>query len=294
MQNRHAQKHGSLSRTKRACVAETARTPAAQCEQKRGKRMLQDPPEHQQVLESTLSALAFREQLHLLLQATQHLPSQEKAVILGAGGKQLLQKRVLPLALHLLYTHFIKGAIWSVITLLLAIFCLGILFYLGQDNPGEITPVFLTTAAYFAGFFLAAFMRVGKDIHQLIRKTVSQQEYQRIFLMVQGLDQVQKAAVLRTLSMTLSQFGAEASLVSPFLTEMALLLGAVFMAGLIVLLSVLQVPAGLLSAILLLVVVALGFCAGFCVRRILHAGVVSLSQRRHSKKVARTRDHQNP
>jgi hypothetical protein len=252
--------------------------------------MLQDPSEQQRFLERTLSALAFREQSHLLLQATQHLSPQEKAAILGVGGKHLLQKRFLPLALHLLYTHFIRGAIWSVITLLFAIFCLGILLYLGQANPGEITPVFLTTLAYFVGFFLAAFLRVGKDIHQLIRKTVSQQEYQRIFLMVQELDQAQKAAVLRTLSMTLSQFGAEASFVSPFLTEIALLLGAAFMAGLIVLLSLLQVPTGLPAAILLLLVVTLGFCVGFCVRRILHAGVASLSSRRHRKKSVRTRD----
>ncbi|MBA2393079.1 MAG: hypothetical protein H0V70_10080 [Ktedonobacteraceae bacterium] len=246
--------------------------------------MLHDSQEQQHILERTLSELAFREQSRLLFQAAQHLPYKEKAMILGAGGKHLLRKRFLPLVLHLLYTHFIKGAIWSVITLLLAIFCLILLLYLGQTNPGEITPVFLTTVAYFAGFFLATLLRIGKDIHQLIRKTVSQQEYQRILRQVQGLDQVQKVAVLRTLSMALSQSDTGGSFVSPFLTEIALLLGTVFMAGVIILLSLFHVPDGLPALILVFGVVALGFCAGFYVRRILYAGVASLSARRHRKR----------
>ena len=252
--------------------------------------MLQDPSEQQRSLERMLSALAFREQTHLLLQATQHLSPQEKAAILGAGGKHLLQKRFLPLVLHLLYTHFIRGAIWSVIMLLFAIFCLGVVFYLGLANPGEITPVFLTAVAYFAGFFFAAFFRVGKDIHQLIRKTVSPQEYQRIFLIVQALDQAQKVVVLRTLSITLSRFGAGASLISPFLTEIALLLGAALMAGLIVLLSLVQVPTGFPAVLLSFFVVALGFCVGLSVRHILHVGVAFLVSRRHGTKSVRTRD----
>jgi hypothetical protein len=257
---------------------------------KEREEMLQDPSEQQRSLEMTLSALAFREQAHLFLQATQHLPPQEKAAIFGAGGKQLLQKRFLPLVLHLLYTHFIRGAIWSVITLLFAIFCLGVIFYLGLANPGEITPVFFTAVAYVAGFFLAAFVRVGKDIHQVMRKTVSAQEYQRIFLLVQALDQAQKVAVLRILSITLARFGAEASLVSPFLTEIALLLGTAFMAGLIVLLSLVQVPTGFPVVLLSFLVVALGFYVGLSVRHILHAGIVSLVSRRHGTKSARTRD----
>jgi hypothetical protein len=157
-------------------------------------------------------------------------------------------------------------------------------------NPGAITPVFFTAVAYVVGFFLAAFVRVGKDIHQVIRKTVSAQEYQRIFLMVQALDQAQKVAVLRTLSITLARFGAEASLVSPFLTAIALVLGAAFMAGLIVLLSLVQVPTSFPIVLLSFLVVALGFCVGLSVRRILHAGVASLVSRRHGTKSVRTRD----
>jgi hypothetical protein len=100
-----------------------------------GRNMLQASSEQQRSLEMMLSALAFREHAHLFLQATQHLPPQENAAIFGAGGKHLLQKRFLPLVLHLLYTHFIRGAIWSVITLLFAIFCLGVIFSLGLANP---------------------------------------------------------------------------------------------------------------------------------------------------------------
>ena len=90
-----------------------------------------------QPLIDRLSALSFREQSRLLFQATQHLPYKQKATILGAGGSQLLQKRFLPLVLSLLYKHFIKGAIWSVIAVLLVIFCLAVAGYLLQANPGE-------------------------------------------------------------------------------------------------------------------------------------------------------------
>lgn len=246
--------------------------------------MLQDSPEHLRVLERALSELAFREQSRLLFQATRHLSPQEQAMILGAGGMHLVQKRLLPLALHLLYTHFVKGAIWFVITVLLAIFCLGVLLYLGQANPGEITPTFFTTAAYFAGFFLATFVRIGKELHQLIRKTVSQQEYQRLFSLVQELELSQKRAVLRTLSMTLARYGTESWFLAPFLTEIALLLGTVFMAGFIILLSLFYMPDGLIASILLFGVVTFGFCVGFSVRRSVYAGITVLSSRRYRKK----------
>jgi hypothetical protein len=240
-----------------------------------------------QILIQRLLALSFREQTRLLFQTTQHLSYKKKAEILGAGGSQLLQKRFLPLVLELLYKHFIKGAIWSVISVILVIFCLVVLGYLVQANPTEIRPVFFTVIAYLVGFFLAALFRVYQDIHQLIRKTLSKAEYIQILRTVQELEQANQIVVLRTLSMHVSQFGSEGSLLSPFLTEIALLIGAALVAGLIILLSMIRIPAGISASFLLLIAIILGFSIGFCIRHILHMGVSASAQRRQNKKARR-------
>lgn len=254
--------------------------------------MSQDPREmtgvQPRLLMSRVSALSFREQSRLLFQATQHLPYKKKAAILSAGGSQLLQKRFLPLVLSLLYKHFIKGAIWSVISVILVIFCLVVAAYLLQANPSEITPVIFTVIAYLIGFFLAALARVWQDIHQFLRKTISKQEYAQILQAVQGLEQDEQVNVLRTLSISVSQFGTEESLISPFLSEIALLVGAGLVAGLVILLSTIHIPAGLSTSFLLLLSVIAGLFIGFWIRHILYAGVVSSVRRRQLRKARRT------
>lgn len=241
-----------------------------------------------QLLINRITVLSFREQSHLLFQVTQHLPYKKKAEILGAGGSQLLQKRFLPLVLSLLYKHFIKSAIWSVISVLLVIFCLVIAGYLLQANPAEITPVIFTVIAYLLGFFLAALVRVGQDIHELLRKTISKQKYAQILQAVQELKQADQVIVLRALSINVSQFGTEETLIAPFLSEIALLVGAGLVAGLIVLLSMLRIPAGLPTLLLLLLAIILGLFIGFCIRRILYAGVSASARRRQHKKALRS------
>ena len=105
---------------------------------------------------------------------------------------------------------------------------------------------------------------------------------------MQELKPADQVIVLRALSISVSQFGTEETFIAPFLSEIALLVGAGIVAGLVILLSMLHIPAGFSAELLLLLAVILGLFIGFCIRRILSSSIAASARRRQHKKALRS------
>ena len=231
--------------------------------------MIQEPHEQAntgQALASRLYMLSFREQLDILMRATQHLPYRNRAAILGSAGLRLFRTRFLPMLIHFLFKRFVKAVLWSVMSVVIVIVCLLLLAFLEQAEPKAVTPVIVAVVVSFAAYIISEIIAVVRDIHELMRKTCSKEERTQLLQTVNNLNQTEKIMALRELGIELSKRGAGEPIIAPFLTELVLLIAIGLLIGLILLISQLSILTPVLSIVAAILGVLVGFFVPYLVR----------------------------
>jgi hypothetical protein len=222
-------------------------------------------------LANRLYRLSFREQLNILLRATRHLPHRNRAAILGSAGLSLLRTRFLPMLIHFLFKRFVKGVLWSVMSVVIAVLCLLLLAFLEQVSPKAVTPVIVVVVISFLAYIISTIIDVVKDIHQLVAKTCSKVERSQLLQMVNNLNQAEKIIALRELGTELSKRGAGEPIITPFLTEFALLIAIGLSIGFVVLISQFAISA----LILFIIAAILALLSGFLVPHLIRESLLS-------------------
>ncbi len=231
--------------------------------------MIQEPYKHigaNEVLSNRLGSLSHREQLAILMRATQHLANREKAEVLGTVGLHFLKSRFFPMLLHFLFKRFVKDVLWSTMSVVLALICLLLLAFLEQINARAVAPIVVAVVAFFVGFFAYGVVHMCRDVYQFLRKTTSKEERELVLRRINALNQTEKVAVLRTMGIKLSRREAGDTLFTFFLAGLAQLVVMSLLIGLILLLSsILPTAPGMFLTVALIVVAMLASLSGFFV-----------------------------
>jgi hypothetical protein len=231
--------------------------------------MIQEPYKYigsHEILSHRLRRLSPREQLAILMRATQHLAKREKAEVLGSAGLHFLKSRFFPILLHFLFKRFVKDVLWSTMAVVLALICLLLLAFLEQVNARAVSPIVVAVVAFFLGFLAYEVVHLCRDVYQFLRKTTSKEERELLLRSINALKSVEKVAVLRTIGIELSRRGSGDTLFTSFLAGLAQLLVMGLLIGLILLLSsILPTATGIFLIAELIVVAVLASLSGLFV-----------------------------